>query len=58
MHVNVTQELYRSYKERLGVLNDAILRRSVTVLLLLLLLQTFSVYAKFHYYFWEVRVKI
>ena len=27
MHVNVTQELYRSYRERLDILNDAILRR-------------------------------
>ena len=27
MHVNVTQELYRSYKQRLDVINDAIERR-------------------------------
>jgi len=29
MHVNVTQQLHRSYKERIAVVNDAILRRYV-----------------------------
>ena len=29
MHVNVTEQLYRSYKQRLDVINDAIERRSV-----------------------------
>jgi len=30
MHVNVTRELYRTYKRQLDVVNDAILRRSVS----------------------------
>ena len=30
MHVNVTKELYRTYKRQLDVLNDAILRRCVS----------------------------
>jgi len=31
MHVNVTQELYRKYNQQLAILNDAILRRYVTL---------------------------
>jgi len=30
MHVNVTKELYRTYKRQLDVVNDAILRRFVS----------------------------
>jgi len=30
MHVNVTYDLYRSYKQRLDAINDAIRRRSVS----------------------------